>query len=302
MNNKISIKVPRKLRQAFFHYVWSFKPRSFSPSNVPVSVLIPLAAKDLEQAALALQSIRKFVSHPIENIYIVGQNDDQIRSFCHQNATIYINEEDILPESIKNLTYEIAGKSQNGWIRQQIIKLTSFAYIDAKTILVHDADTIFVRPISFMDKDERQLLFTSDEYLKSYHRMTEKLLGPTPRYPRSFIAHGMLFQRDLMAALHNTIQINCGMGLVDAVITHLALNDGAALSEYEVYGNYLYSHFRDRIYLTYWFNYQITHPIAMNFDVLTRRFARFNSVSRHIRPNHRKKPRLMRRLIAMFTR
>ena len=92
------------------------------------------------------------------------------------------------------------------------------------------------------------------------------------------------------------------MGLIDAVITHLALNDGAALSEYEVYGNYLNSHHRDRIYLTYWYKYQITHPIAMNFDVLTRRFARFNSVSRHIRPNHRKKPRLMRRLIAMFTR
>ena len=296
----MAIKIPRKLRQAFFQYIWSFLPRHFAPSDVPLSVLIPLAVKDIEQAGLALQSIRTCLSHPIEHIYIVGQNDDRIRAFCTQNAVIYLNEEDILPESIINLTYEVGGKSQNGWIRQQIIKLTAFAFINAETILVHDADTVLIRPISFLDKNHRQLLFTSDEYLASYHRMTEKLIGPTRRYPRSFIAHGMLFQRDVMDDLHRFIRSQGRMEVHEAVIAYLDQSKGLALSEYELYGNYLYNHHKARIYLRYWYNYQITRPTAMDLTSLQRKFGRFNSVSRHIRPNHVKKPRLMRRLLALL--
>jgi Family of unknown function (DUF6492) len=274
----------------------SHLPRSFHESDVPVSVLIPLAEKDLVNAGLAIDSIRKNLRHPIEQIIIVGQNSAKISEFCAAMNVVYINEENILGPRILDLKFEINGKNNSGWIRQQIIKLTAFNYVNANNILLHDADTVFVRPLSFFNEEKRQLLFTSDEYMKSYHRMTVKLLGPISRYRRSFIAHGMLFQRDLWIDLVKSIELHCKTDFVTAIISVMASDKAAVLSEYELYGNFLYNHHPDRYYLRYWFNFQLLHHHTDNLELLMKKYTKYNSVSHHIRPHHikRKKLRLSR--------
>jgi len=232
-------------------HIWSHVPRKFNKSSLSISVLIPLAAKDIDNAALSVKSVKECLLHPIDQIIIVGQNDKRIEEFCKSNNLKYINEEDILPTEILELKTEVNRKNNNGWIRQQLIKLNAFDYVDAENILVHDADTIFVRPISFIDDRKRQILFSSDEYIENYHKMTRHLIGPINRYPRSFIAHGMLFQRDLMRSLHQKIYSHCQLNINSAVAFYYEKMDGASLSEYELYGNYLFNFHKDRLNIKY---------------------------------------------------
>ena len=283
------IKIARKWRQYFYRYLWSYMPRRYRPSDVALSVLIPLAVKDLENVKLAIDSIRINLMHPIDQIVVVGQNDQRIQTWCENENLVYLNEEDILPTEILNLNFKINGKNNNGWIRQQIIKLSAFQFMQADIILVHDADTIFVRPISFFDKQHRQILFTSDEYIKNYHIMTDLLIGPLKRYRRSFIAHGMVFQRDWMESLQQKIATYCKTSWISAILNRIEGFPDASLSEYELYGNYIVNEYNDHITIKYWYNYQIMTKSLLNIDMIREKYRRFNSVSHHIRPNHVKR-------------
>ena len=296
----MKIKVPRKIKQYFMKYVWAHIPRKFHESKKSVSVLIPLAVKDLHNVAITIQSIKKNLLHPIDEIIIVGQSDKKISNFCRLNNLKYINEEDILSKNILEINLAQNGQIINGWIKQQLIKLNAFNYIDAENILVHDADTIFVRPISFINEDNKQILYISDEYIKNYHEMTNELIGPLKRYKRSFIAHDMLFQRDLMNNIHKKIFDKHKLNLDEAVIFVYNTNLQASLSEYELYGNYLDNFHKDRFIKKYWFNHQITKNIVLDTEYIEKKYSRFNTVSYHIRPNHKKRKRLLQRIGDFF--
>lgn len=290
-----SMKVPRKIRQYFHQYCSSLFPRTAITSKIPLTVLMPLAEKDLGNAEYSVPALRQHLLHPIEEFVIVGQNSDQIRNFCFQNKITYYNENEILPAEISNRDLRINGINSTGWIKQQFIKLGAFNFINAKNIYAHDADTFLLRNLSFF-KGDKQILLNSDEYIDAYHKMNRYLLGNIKRYPRSFIAHGMLFQKEYMNKLHAHVLNNTGLTLFEAVLKKLQSKSDYSLAEYELYGNFLYNFYPDSFVSNYWYNFQIRHDQKFDFEVLSQRYKRFNSISYHVRPFHKKKNNLFRQV------
>jgi hypothetical protein len=288
------IKVPRKLREHYSRFIHSYLPRAAKPSSVPLSVLVPVAVKDIASARLSIQSIREHLKHPIERIVVVGQDADEIRRICAAEQVLYVNENDVLPRCVHKLDPVVLGNSSRigriGWIKQQFIKLNCFESIDSKNILVHDADTFLLRDLVYFEGD-RQVFFSSDEYAPSYHRMNCALLGQFKRYARSFIGHGMLFQKNLMNALHQAVETHCGTDFVEAIMTRVDEPNGIVLSEYELYGNFVYRVARERCVVRYWYNRPVFGLPPGGLPQLRKIFPRCNSVSNHIRPGHVPKKR-----------
>ena len=271
------MKIPRQLRYRFHRHVTSWLPRSFARSDRPLSIVMPLAEKDVARAGIALAAQRRHLMHPIEAIVVPGQKSALIAKFCADEGLRYIDETELLPRAVLDLDYRFKGYNLNGWIRQQVLKLTAPSYVDAELIAVFDADTVLLRDISFFD-GARQILFTADEYVASYHAMTQKLLGPGPRPKRSFVAHFMLLQRDLLLALTSEIEARHGCGLVEAILKNLDTGIAASLSEYELYGTYVTQRHPARATQRYWYNVK-----AKTLGKLTLGAARrFNSVSDHV--------------------
>lgn len=125
-------------------------------------------------------------------------------------------------------------------------------------------------------------MFLADEFTPNYHALTQKVLGPGPRHPRSFIAHFMLMQRDLLQAMEARALAQCGMGLVAATLAHLDRNSSSSMSEYEMYGNFLNRHHRDRFVTRYWYNVNVEPHTTASLDELRARHGRMNSVSAHV--------------------
>ena len=275
------LAVPRQLRRHFHAYVTSWLPRAYTRSDRPLAILMPLAAKDVARAGRCIAALRAHVAHPITRIVVPGQDDARVRAFCRDHGLDYRNEKELLPPSILGLAYAPGGYNLNGWIRQQMLKLTAADYLDDDNILAFDSDTLLLRGLSFF-QGERQVLFTSDEYQPSYHAMTQRLLGPLRRHPRSFIAHGMLLQRRYLREMTQAIVARHGGELASAIVAQLDRSVAAGLSEYELYGTWLFNRHRDSFVSRYWYNAK-AKTIGLDADApLAARHRRFNSISDHI--------------------
>lgn len=239
-----------------------------------------MAEKDLALAPRCIAHLQRYLLHPIDSIVVAGQKSRRLADFCREHGYVYIDENDVLPEHIKSLEYRADGRNRNGWIRQQTLKLGAFDFLPGDLVFACDSDTVFLRPFSMLDGD-RQVLFEADEYIDSYHDMSERLLGPHPRHRWSFVAHCMLFQRDVMTALLRDIEQRHTSTWTQAIVTCLDRSIGPGLSEFELYGNYLVDRFPDRFVGRYWYNCkrELRRDGAL-LDAGAMR--RFNSVSDHV--------------------
>lgn len=277
--------VVRRLRSAVYRYGLAWLPRSYPPSDVPLSIVVPMAEKDLVLGPHCLAHLKQHLQHPITRIVVPGQKSKALADFCRDNGYQYIDENDLLPDCIKTLAYQADGRNRNGWIRQQTLKLSSFNYVDGELVFVCDSDTIFLRPFSMLE-GSRQVLFEADEYIDSYHDMSMRLLGPHARYRWSFVTHCMLFQRPIMQALHREIEARHGMAWQEAIVKCLDTSVGAGMAEFELYGNYVYTRYPDAFIGRYWYNRKVPLRGARDVELAEAdwRLRRFNSVSDHVRP------------------
>jgi len=121
-----------------------------------MDVLIPVIEKDLAVLPYVIDGIRKQVVHPIGDIYIVAPNSKKIKEVCKRKNCQYIFEDEVLPISKKDL-------DGDGWMLQQLIKLSCDTIASNNHVLISDADTIMIAPHLFMAED-KIVFYCDDEY------------------------------------------------------------------------------------------------------------------------------------------
>jgi uncharacterized protein DUF6492 len=272
-------KYERKASSAIHKHALIYWPRNFERRDEPVTLVMPLALKDLPQAEASIASVRKHLMHPIEEIIIPGQSSPDIAAFCARVGAKYVDEDAFLPDSVKRFSYVTGSRDRNGWIRQQVLKLSADQMATTRKCLILDSDTCLVRNLSFM-RGVRPILFVADEYNATYHACIDRLLGPVLRYPRSFIAHCMLFDRDVLAQLKSLIASHCDMDWTSAVLDRLDRTVGESFSEYELYGTYVFNFAADQFHAEYWYNRKYRGVIDL--ASLPRGCHRQNFVSNHV--------------------
>ena len=172
----------------------------FDFSNDPIDIVIPCVEKDLEILELCIAGIKK--NYPeYRRIIVISKNH------LTQNAE-WFNEADF-PFSINDIKNALTKNEPSrtallekygrlGWYYQQLLKLYALFVIPdiSSNILILDSDTIFRKPVKFLNDQNAGLYNYISGFHTCYFNHAHKLLPNFQKYfDYSGIAHHMVFQK-----------------------------------------------------------------------------------------------------------
>ncbi|STQ86810.1 hypothetical protein LS73_008780 [Helicobacter muridarum] len=153
-----------------------------------------------------------------------------------------------------------------GWYFQQFLKMAYAPYSLASssnggggTYLIWDADTIPLVHLEFFNADSQILIEVAREYHKPYFDTLENLKIPINQgaylhkaAPFSFIAENMMIESSLMNELISLIEQTHQKAFWESILEHINPKDlgASGFSEYESYGNFIYTKYPHRIQAT----------------------------------------------------
>lgn len=251
-------------------------------SKEKLEVIIPCLDKDLVTLPVVVESLRRFLNHPMGNIYIVAPADARkIKAFCKESSCVFVDEKDVAPLPIEGINYKPGGQNRAGWIYQQLIKLSGDSIAQTPNFLVWDADTALTMPQAYM-QNARFVINHSDEHHAPYFKNYEKLMGRKPVAPVSLIAHQMIFSKNILREIKDELENLSGEEWWQAILSSLDENEPSSFSEYELYGNYLLSHHSNKMIIEYWFNITLPRKDLMTVDEIHSNYSgHFKTASWH---------------------
>ena len=229
-----------------------------------IDVIIPAHEKDMDTLDLCIEYIKTNSINQINNIYVISKNE------LTKNAKW-------IPESRwefskKDIAQYIGYHQRTGWYYQQLLKLTVFNNIDSleDNVLICDSDTMFIRPVRFVEEDGTICLSMSYDtptgvYIPYFEFMEKLISGLTRQTEYAGVCHHMIVNRSIVSSLQKTVEDThqerfwkvC-MGLIISeykssnVTTKQFLETGEGwgrISEYELLFNYYLKYFNDNIKL-----------------------------------------------------
>lgn len=207
---------------------------------VTIDVLIPAIEKDLATLPYVIDAVRKHVKHPIGRILIVAPKKTRILDFCRKKSCTFIDENTVLPITKKDIHYRSRKWERSGWLFQQLLKLNGDKLCTADYFLVIDADTVLITPHRFREKGKT--IFYSRNWSQPQYFVTyKKLMGMKVASASSFVTHYMLFERSQLNQMKREIEAKHQMPWYSAILHSMNRTKQFAFSEFETYGNYLYS-------------------------------------------------------------
>lgn len=282
-------RVERRIWTGFHRHVLAYLPRSYEPSPVPTTLVFALAAKDIPHAEATVAAWRKYLLHPIAETVIAGQNHPDVAQFASRIGARYVNEDDILTDSVKAFRRQQTADGYfrpNGWVRQQFMKMSAVDYCSTDTMVIADTDTRPIRPVSFWSKG-RPMLLIGDDYMVTYNRFIERTFGPIKIPRRSFTTHCWFRERDIALAMREELSTRFRMPWQDAVLTNLDPEESECFAECHTYGTYAVNRFPGRVQTRYWYNTKAAATARAEDDVqdfvVSSRLSRFSFASRHVR-------------------
>lgn len=248
-----------------------------------IDVVIPAIDKDLGTLPHAIDSVRKYVAHPIGTIYIVAPGSNAIKALCIRKSCTFVHEANVLPLRKRHITYRSKRWERSGWLYQQLLKLGSSSITGRRYFLVLDADTVLIRHHRF--KENGRLVFycrgwSQPEYFVTYR----KLMGRKASRPRSFVTHYMMFDKTKLNALKRKIEARHGTRWYYAIIGSVNRSKTFGFSEYETYGNFVYSQSPGSVRLKSALNKSLSgNPARLSAATLQKLARRYRSLSFHKR-------------------
>lgn len=209
-------------------------------SSKAIDVLIPAIEKDLANLPYVIDAVRKMVRHPIGRIYIVSPKVPSIQELCRRKNCTFVDENTVLPITKKDIRYHSPRWDRSGWLFQQLLKLGGDAVCKNRRFLVMDSDTVLIRPHVFRFGNQT-VAYYREWSQPEYFRAHLKLLGKKRVSPHSFVAHYMLFDKKVLRRLKDAIEAKHGVPWYSAIIKKIDKSHMFAFSEFETYGNFLYS-------------------------------------------------------------
>ena len=177
-------------------------------TNSPLDVVIPCHEKDIPNLNKAISGIKRYGKN-IRNIIVVSSVKLTTKAKYFPESNFPFTKQDLLrhiPLSKKKFV-----RNRIGWIYQQLIKLYAYSVIPglSENILILDADTIFLNPVSFIDPETKAGLFNiGSEYHYPYFSHAKSLL---PNFKKVYdkysgICHHMVFQKPVLDHLFSLVE------------------------------------------------------------------------------------------------
>jgi len=260
-----------------------------SNSDITIDVVIPAINKDLGTLPYVIDGVRKYVRHPISRIFVVAPDSSKIKAVCYRKGCAFIHENTVLPLQKKQISYRSKSWERSGWLYQQMLKLGSSSVVKQRHYLVIDADTVLIRPHRFYANGKHSFYcrsWSQPEYFVTYR----KLLGKKALRPRSFVTHYMLFDKTKLQSLKDKIEARHGTKWYKAILKSINRSKQFGFSEFETYGNYVYSAHPGKVRLKSALNKSLsTSPSALSGSAIGKLARHFRSLSFHKRKGYSRK-------------
>jgi len=253
-------------------------------SNRKIDLLIPAIEKDIMALPIVVNAARNNVLHSIKNIFVIS-NSKKIKQFCSDFGCVYVDEDSVLPIKKTDIHYKVGGKDRSGWLFQQFLKLNGDEICEMEDFLVLDADTVLVKPISFIEQGKNVFYF-SDEFNITYYRTFQYIYKKKVKSFRSFVSHMMLFNCSVLREFRNEIErLHDHTPWYEVFLASFDYGHPAAFSEFECYGNYFYLTRRSQMVLRYWYNKKLDiSKLSLENELENLYGDQYRSLSFHVYP------------------
>jgi hypothetical protein len=228
-------------------------------SDIEIDAVFVTIDKDIDTLKLSIESVRKFVKHPIRRFVLITRDDMFFKQFCKENGCEFIDETSIIGFD-KTALPPMNGRE--GWLYQQLLKLGYADFSKSEHYLVMDSDTVFVKNRVFIH-DSKTYFDYSDEYHKPYRNAYNKLFGFDYDTKKSFVCHHMLFAKtkvkEMMLFIENRHKCKWGKAIIDCA----DYTSPSCFSEYETYGNFFLHFYGNEMMRSYWYNISVNSISAL---------------------------------------
>jgi hypothetical protein len=147
-----------------------------------------------------------------------------------------------------------ANKRRAGWLLQQFVKINACvdpALTPEDLVLVWDADTIPLRPLSFIEEGTGRIqYYHSRENHTPYFETIRKILGIEAYATRSFIAQCFATRVEWAREMIRDIEQRSPGNYIEYIVSSLPGISAAEFSEYESMGNWNLQHHSNQIAFT----------------------------------------------------
>jgi hypothetical protein len=221
--------------------------KTYNFGSDPIDVIIPCTGKDKRTLELCIEGIKKHGKNIRRVIVISSKRLTKKAQWFDENLYPF-SKSDIayaLFDSKKEAEEYINNPSNRlGWLYQQLLKFYVFDVIPgiSANVLLLDADTIFLKPVSFISEGGGGLLNTGTENWEPYFIHAKKFLPGFKKLYKGFsgISHHMLIQKEIISDLFKIVETYHKNPLWKAFCKCIRKEDiyFSGASEYEIYFNF----------------------------------------------------------------
>jgi hypothetical protein len=204
------------------------------------------SAKDVDVWSIAAFYIIKNIA---VDRYFLFVPDDEIALFRQKTPKNFeiIGDRSLCGSLIDDLRIRIAGKVENriGWYLQQLVKLCAlYMFREDDLVIIWDADTVPLKPISFVSKEGKILHYSGTEYNRPYFDTIWRLLGMERKVGYSFIAQSFAMKGTWIDHFVKYVETHNGKHWKTAILDAIDFEHGTSFSEYETLGTFATNFFQ----------------------------------------------------------
>lgn len=186
--------------------------------------------------------------------YLVVVPDEEVPAFREKSPSRYevVPESDYVPGDREKLATRLRGsvnEGRVGWYLQQLVKLKAILAVHSLNApaLIWDADTLPLRPMSFVGVNGVLGFTTGREYHVPYFRLIDQLLGLRREQEFSFIAQCLPTRTEWLESMCREIETRTSKPWDQSIIDAIDPNETSSFSEYETLGTYVFKKYAGEV-------------------------------------------------------
>ena len=178
--------------------------------------VVPVETNDILISKKSIESILNQDSSAYIYALTNKNNFKEYKEFFFNERVKLVDEDKILIglsfNNVSSLMRKISGDNRRaGWYFQQFIKMAFSFYSHEDNYIIWDSDTVMLRPINFIDKQKKYILYYFNKYEhEPYLDIINVLLGDNNISINnfSFISEKMIINKNIMIEIIKQIEAN----------------------------------------------------------------------------------------------
>ncbi len=224
-------------------------------SDVPIDVVMCAIDKDYDVLVHVIDSIRKYIRHPLGKIFLICPPSDRIKKIAKDKKCVFLDENKMLPITKKDIRYTFRGQNRSSWLFQQLLKWSADEHVTNEHFLITEADTVYCRPQVFVHNRKVLLPISSQLCHLPYFAAIKRLTGEKIALIINVTSHHSLFEKTKLSAVKKAIEKKTKKVWWQGIIDKIDHQQGSSVSDYETYGQYVFKNYPQDFEMEFWFNH-----------------------------------------------